>query len=319
MAVYNPFYVPDASQSPYLRSLGNVGGSYDSLFSGSQKPLVDASGNFINAAQGAIGPSEFDPTVSGLLQTSRQPVNNEMEDYFFQKYMTDANNRVANRGLIGQGAGEGLLNDASKSYSFGRADTALQRSLAAAQGANQLRTGQVGRAASLMGAGLSPYDTLRGLLTGQGNLYGNAAGLGGQVDMSNARNQTYGNLAAFNQFAPVVGSAARGGYDAIFGAPSDASTAASRDAGLTSSGGEQPFTDGGGDSAPDITGDFTWAEGGRIPGRGAYDHVKAILTPQEYVIRRPVAVQAKGALDRLNAGDFGGAARKLARTASVAR
>ncbi len=321
MAFPNPFVVPSAANSPYLANLAGVGGAYNTLRSGATPQLLDASGNLINAGQAAIGPGEFDPTVARLLGISQAPVQNDLEDYFFKKYMADANDRVAARGLIGQGAGEGLLNEAAKNYSFGRADTALNRMLAAGEGASALRTGQVGRAASLTGAGLSPYDTLTKLLTGQGNTYGNAAELNNQVGITNARNNaalipTYFNVAG--SALGALGKGVGGAYSALTSPMSDSQIAAVRDRGLTSDTGASSYPDSG---QTQVTGGDTMfiARGGRIPGQGAYDHVKALLTPREYVIRRPVAMRAKSALDRLNAGDFGGAARRLAHVASTAR
>lgn len=307
MAFPNPFSVPNVDQSPYLQSLAGVGGAYNSLLNGATGPLVDASGNLINAGQANIGPGEFDPTVAALLSTSRNPVNNDLEDYFFQKYMADANNRVANRGLIGQGAGEGLLNQAAKDYSYGRADTALGRQISSGNAASALRTGQVGRAASLTGAGLAPYDTLQNLLRGQGNVYGNTAELNMAPGLANARNRTALTPTYLNAYGTLLNSVGKsvGGLYDQFTAPSD-----------TSASSIQPGGDGGG---TEVAGGFYDATGGRVPGKGAYDHVRAILTPHEFVIKRPVAEKARGALESLNAGDFSGAARKLARSASVAR
>lgn len=321
MAFPNPFNVPNASNSPYLQSIAGVGGQYNQLFGNAQTPLVDASGNLISAGQSQIGPGEFDPTVASLLATSQAPINTGLEDYFYNKYMADVNGRLGARQLLGQGVGEGLANDASRGYLAQRADTALGRQIAAGNAASGLRTGQVGRAASLTGAGLSPYDTLNNLLRGQGNVYGNAAELNNQTGISNARiaaglTPTYLNLAG--NALGALGKSAGSIYDTLTQPMSDSQIANVRDQGLTSdtsAGGGG----GGGDSAPDISGYFTWARGGRIPGSGNYDHVRAILTPKEYVIRRDVAIPAKSALDRLNAGDFHGAARKLARVGSVAR
>ncbi|MEK7765175.1 MAG: hypothetical protein AAB368_02955, partial [bacterium] len=78
-----------------------------------------------------------------------------------------------------------------------------------------------------------------------------------------------------------------------------------------------------GDSAKDIdwsqVGNYYMSRGGDVPGRGSYDTVRAMLTPQEFVVRRPFSTKALPALKHLNAGHFGAAARDLAKVARVAR
>lgn len=325
MALPNPFVVPNAQQSPYLRDIAGVGGAYDTLRAGAQPQLTGASSNLISAGQGQIGPSEFDPGVAGLLETARNPVNNALEDYYRQKFMADVGSRVAMHGGMGQGWGEGVMNDAERGFLANRMDSANQRSINAIGAANQVRTGQVGRAASLTGAGLSPYDTLSKMLSGSGNAYATAGELGNQVGIANARNRTSltpSYLNAYGQLANTGLGAAKGAYD-FFNAPgTDAQIANTRDYGLTS---EQPSwsasgsdSGGGGGDSVDITGGYL-ADGGRVRGEGAYDHVRAMLTPQEFVVRRPVAMKALPALKELNEGDYDQAVRKLAQVARVAR
>ncbi|MEK7765174.1 MAG: hypothetical protein AAB368_02950, partial [bacterium] len=92
-----------------------------------RRTLMPTAEELTRAGRSAIGPGEFDPSVKALLATSENPVNNVVEDYFRQKYMADVNGRVAARGLIGQGAGEGLINQAGQDYAMTRADTANAR------------------------------------------------------------------------------------------------------------------------------------------------------------------------------------------------
>lgn len=311
--------------SPYAKDVAHVGHSYDVLMAGARPGFENTSRDMLAAARGQVGPgNEFDPAVAKLLGYAQNPVDNDLESYFQQKYMADVNGRLAQRGLIGQGVGEGLANDAGRAYSAGRADTALQRILAATGGASATRSGQAGRAATYTQAGLAPYDTMSRMLSGEAGAYTGAGALENQRSaINNNKTGMLGGLAGlggsgsgspFGMLTGLMGSGARGGWNQLFGNNqdlSDSAIAGVRDAGLTTDTSYGP--------AVEVTGGDFLAAGGQIPGRGDYDHVPAVLTPQEFVVRRPVAVKARPALERLNSGDFRGAARKLARIGSLAR
>lgn len=312
--------------SPYAKDVAHVGHSYDVLMAGARPGFESTSRDMLGAARREVGPgNEFDPAVAKLLGYAQKPVDNDLESYFQQKYMADVNGRLAQRGLIGQGVGEGLANDAGRAYSAGRADTALQRILQATGGASSLRSGQAGRAATYTGAGLAPYDTMSRMLSGEAGSYTGAGALENQRSaINNNKTGMLGGLSGlggsgsgspFGMVTGLMGSGARGGWNQLFGGDS---------AGGGGGGGGtadilRDVGGSGGGEALDVTGGYFVAGGGRIPGRGDYDHVPAVLTPQEFVIRRPVAMKARPALERLNSGDFSGAARKLARIGSLAR
>lgn len=351
MALFIPYNVERASYAPAFSNLGNVGGAYETLTAGAQdyanRNLLPVSSYLSTQGASALGPSEIDPTVAALLETARNPVNNQLEDYFRQKYMADVTGRLGTRGLLGQGAGEALANQAGRDYAFGRADTALGRRINAANAASGLRTGQVNRGLSMTNAGanqgIGAYGMIGNALQGEGNAYARLAGLQSDVNMGNARNNAsltpsylsaYGNLANFGLGAlgGVYKYLTRGNGVGSLGtgdaAPSDNYTNADAWGGNTgvTDYGAGADTGGGGDWGEGIDwgGNFfarggrvrpLAAGGGRIGGRGAYDHIRAVLTPGEFVVKRPIAQKAYPALKALNSGHYRHAARDLARVA----
>lgn len=125
--------------------------------------------------------SGFQPILDELLTTARRPIDDELGDYFRDRYARDLDSRLATRGLIGQGTGERLTSEALRDYDLNARDRADARRILNTQAADALQGSLTSRDLADLNArlGAERFDLDTALKAlGAGTQYSGQAALG---------------------------------------------------------------------------------------------------------------------------------------------
>lgn len=85
--------------------------------------------------------SDLDRLSGDFYKTAASPIDDEVESYFRDQFRKDLDDRLAARGFIGHGIGEGITSEAMRDYTMQRRDLADQRRLNFASAGANLATG----------------------------------------------------------------------------------------------------------------------------------------------------------------------------------
>jgi len=106
--------------------------AYGTLLDETGRPMLERG----RASLAAGGPSAG--IVGKLRDTAMDPIDDDLETYFRDKYREDINSELARVGLVGQGRGADLLMDAEERYAMQRREGADARRIAAGEAASRL-------------------------------------------------------------------------------------------------------------------------------------------------------------------------------------